>query len=267
MDPEELLKLGEGIDYLNGMGGSDDMFEEEEDSPFPEVRASVSNYDDPDMPCLTFRALALGCFFTSLGAGLNAYFQIRYPAPFITTVVIQLISYPVGTALARWLPAREWSSPKLLRRLGMDSEWSLNPGPFNIKEHTVIVIMANVSISPTYGLGLVLSFDKYFNIKTGFWFDFLLIFSTTVTGFVFAGLTRRFLVWPANLIWPQNLVTSTLLNTFHAGDDGDDGGMSRYRFFFYVFIGATVWYLVPGFLFTGLSAFSWLCWIAPSELP
>ena len=33
---------------------------EEEDSPFPEVRASVSNVDDPDMPTLTIRMWFVG---------------------------------------------------------------------------------------------------------------------------------------------------------------------------------------------------------------
>jgi hypothetical protein len=33
---------------------------EEEDSPFPEVRASVSNIDDPDMPALTLRMWFVG---------------------------------------------------------------------------------------------------------------------------------------------------------------------------------------------------------------
>ena len=33
---------------------------EEEDSPYPEVRASVSNIDDPEMPCLTLRMWAIG---------------------------------------------------------------------------------------------------------------------------------------------------------------------------------------------------------------
>ena len=33
---------------------------EEEDSPFPEVRASVSNIDDSEMPCLTLRMWVIG---------------------------------------------------------------------------------------------------------------------------------------------------------------------------------------------------------------
>ena len=33
---------------------------EDEDSPFPEVRASVSNIDDPEMPALTIRMWIVG---------------------------------------------------------------------------------------------------------------------------------------------------------------------------------------------------------------
>ena len=246
VDPEDLMKLGAETDYAQGIDPAG-VFEEEEDSPFPEVRASVSNYDDVDMPCLTFRALFLGCTFTMIGAALNTYFQIRYPSPFVTPIVIQVITYPLGAFLARFLPATEYRSPSWLQRLGMPAEWSLNPGPFNIKEHSVIVIMANVGIAPAFGIHVTLALDKYYNIKTGYGFDLLLLLSTQMIGFVFAGLTRRFLIWPAALIWPQSLVTCTLLNTFHAEDDeSSDGSLTRFRYFLYVFAGALVWYFVPG---------------------
>lgn len=38
----------------------DGIAEEEEDSPYAEVRASVSNIDDPEMPCLTLRMWTIG---------------------------------------------------------------------------------------------------------------------------------------------------------------------------------------------------------------
>ena len=59
------------------------MDEDEDDSPYPEVRASVSNIDDPDMPALTFRVWVLGLLLCILGAGLNTFFNFRYPAPFV----------------------------------------------------------------------------------------------------------------------------------------------------------------------------------------
>jgi len=48
---------------------------------------------------------------------------------------------------------------------------------------------------------------------------------------------------------------------------GDRGGMTRLRFFTYAFIGSAVWYIVPGYLFTALSYFTWVCWIAPNNAP
>lgn len=40
---------------------------DEEDSPYPEVRASVSNIDDPEMPALTFRMWFVGLTLLLLG--------------------------------------------------------------------------------------------------------------------------------------------------------------------------------------------------------
>lgn len=49
----------------------------EEDSPFAEVRASVSNLDDPEMPCLTFRSMFLGIFFCVVFGAINCFFYLR----------------------------------------------------------------------------------------------------------------------------------------------------------------------------------------------
>ncbi|KIO18573.1 hypothetical protein M407DRAFT_55885, partial [Tulasnella calospora MUT 4182] len=100
----------------------------EEDSPYPEVRASVSNTDDPEMPCLTFRMWAIGlslCF--SMNAA-NTYFTLRSPAPYMTAPATVILSYACGKLLAATFPIRSWTIA--------GSEFSLNPGPFNIKEHT-----------------------------------------------------------------------------------------------------------------------------------
>ena len=51
-----------------------------------------------------------------------------------------LLSYPIGKAWARYLPN--------VSLFGM----SLNPGPFTIKEHVIITIMATVSDGPAYAV-------------------------------------------------------------------------------------------------------------------
>ena len=245
MDPEQLLKMAAELDFLRDH--TDDLLAEEEDSPFAEVRASVSNYDDPEMPCLTLRSLFLGIVFTIFGAALNTYFELRYPSPIVTPIVVQILAYPFGVGMARLLPAKTFNSPKWMMKLGIAESWSPNPGPFNIKEHTVIIIMSNVGIAPSFSINVPLIISKYFQHPTSFGFDILLLLSTQIVGFSFAGLCRRFLVWPAMLIWPQSLVNCTLLNTFHAeDDDGSDGSLTRFRYFCYLFVAAAIWYFVPG---------------------
>jgi hypothetical protein len=68
--------------------------------------------------------------------------------------------------------------------------------------------------------------------------QWMLVMSTQLIGFSIGGLCRRFLVSPPSMIWPSNLVSSALFNTLHqketAGSTGR-GGMSRERFFVYVF--------------------------------
>jgi len=39
---------------------------DDEDSPFPEVRASVSNIDDPDMPAMTIRMWFVGLLLCTI---------------------------------------------------------------------------------------------------------------------------------------------------------------------------------------------------------
>ena len=233
--------------------------EEEEDSPYAEVRASVSNIDDPEMPTMTFRVWFLGLTLVFISASINTLFNFRYPAPWFLPSLVLLIAYPFGKALALILPTRTWVFPGIF-----GGKFSLNPGPFNIKEHVLIYMMANVGAAPAYVLNAIVVADKYYGLDFGPVFETLLILATTLTGFGFAGLCRELLIKPASMIWPQNLVSCTLLNTLHAEDDNRTTGISRYRFFIYVMIDTFLWTFLPGFLFLSLSYFSWMCWIAPS---
>ncbi|WRT65925.1 OPT family small oligopeptide transporter [Kwoniella shivajii] len=231
----------------------------EEDSPYPEVRASVSNIDDPEMPALTLRAWFIGLFFVVIGSAINTFFHFRTPAPYISPLIIQVIVYPVGKFAAWLLPITTWHFPKWLG----GSQFTLNSGPFNIKEHTVIVMMANAAISPAYALYATVSSELYYKHKFGYGFDIMFILATQLTGFTMAGICRRFVVWPASMIWPGILAITTNLNTLHAEEDGFQGGMSRFKFLIIGIASAFAWYFLPGFLFTALSYFSYACWIAP----
>ncbi|KAG5637343.1 hypothetical protein H0H81_004900 [Sphagnurus paluster] len=95
----------------------------EDDSPYPEVRSAVANFDDPDMPASTLRAWILGILWAVLIPGMNQFFYLRYPSVAIGGLVAQLLVFPLGRAWARILPN--------VTLCGVE----INPGPFSIKEH------------------------------------------------------------------------------------------------------------------------------------
>ena len=79
----------------------------------------------------------IGSLFAATGAGVNILFSMRAPSISISTLIAQLVAYPIGNLWAKYMPNRTFNTFGL--------EWELNPGTFTIKEHTLITIMANVS--------------------------------------------------------------------------------------------------------------------------
>ncbi|KAL9939609.1 hypothetical protein V8E36_001426 [Tilletia maclaganii] len=229
-----------------------------EDSIYPEVRAAVSNVDDPDMPVNTFRAWFIGLLFTILLSALNQFFSFRYPSVFISSLVAQLVAYPFGRLLASGLTMRDFKTP-----LG---SFCLNPGPFNVKEHTMITVMANVTAGGAYATEVIGVQRFLYNQRWGAAYQILLVLSTQLIGFSYAGFCRRWLVWPAAMIWPANLVQTALLSTLHHTQQAEIGRMSRERFFAFAFLGAFCWHFFPGYIFTALSTLNWACWIAPNNI-
>ncbi|KAH7926403.1 OPT oligopeptide transporter [Leucogyrophana mollusca] len=228
----------------------------EEDSPYAEVCSAVSNVDDRSMPVGTFRAWTLGLMWTILLPGLNQFFYFRYPYVSISSLVSQLLSFPLGLLWARVVPD--------VTIFGV----AINPGPFTIKEHVLVTIMGTVGYQSAYATDIVAVQRFYYNQVFSFAFQWMLLMSTQLIGFSMGGAMRRFLIEPPSMIWPANLVTCALFNTLHSAYNGFDahGGISRQRFFAYTFVGGCCWYFVPGYLFQALSYFSWVCWIVPNNI-
>lgn len=86
-------------------------------------------------------------------------------------------------------------------------------------------------------------------------------------GFSFAGILRQFLVWPSSMIWPGVLVRCALLNAMHSTyGKKDTKHISRERFLYLTMLGSFLYFWLPGYLWTGLSMFNWVCWIAPNNV-
>ncbi|KAM3482364.1 hypothetical protein MY5147_000212 [Beauveria neobassiana] len=225
------------------------------------VRAAVRNYDE-DVPANTVRAWTIGLTLTVIGASMNTLFSLRQPSISIGPLVAQIVAYPLGHAWARLMPAREF------RTCGL--RWSLNPGPFNIKEHAVITVMASVSFSVAYSTDIILAQLVFYKQDFGILFQLLLTISTQSLGYGIAGVMRKFLVYPASMIWPENLVSVTLLNAMYEQSSAPDhkilgGSMPRLRWFALVSVASFFYFFIPGFFARFLSVFAFPTWLAPDN--
>lgn len=128
----------------------------------------VDNHDQPMMPASTFRAWFIGTIYVAAGyvdhhasdpawrspppcasadwkfhrAFINQFFSIRQPGITVSASVAQLLAFPAGKFLEAILPSREFTT--------FGYTWSLNSGKFNLKEHMVITIMANVGFATPF---------------------------------------------------------------------------------------------------------------------
>lgn len=107
------------------------------------------------------------------------------------SLVAELLAFPCGVFLAKILPIYTIN-------LGPLGKWCINPDDqFNIKEHAVITIMANVS----YGFGsadatniLQATAPAFYNIALRTGFKVLVVLCCQLLGFGVAGLASPWLV-------------------------------------------------------------------------
>ena len=264
------------------------------DSPYPEVRAAVANTDDPSMVVNTFRVYVsffwlkaifihitfcrwvIGLVLSSVISSFNTVILLRctrfssllriliftvhkVPYVLITPLFAQVVSFPMGKFL-------EWILPRY-RISVFGYSFSLSPGPFNIKEHALITIMIDAVVDGNAVTDISAAARILYDERWPISKQFLLGLVFQSLGFSFAGILRQFLVWPSNMIWPGALVRCALLNAMHSNySKRETNHISRERLLYLAMFCSFVWYWVPGYLWTGLSVFNWVCWIAPNNV-
>ncbi|OMO85306.1 Oligopeptide transporter OPT superfamily [Corchorus capsularis] len=166
LDPEKHAINGE-----NAGGDADDL------SPVEEVRLTVANTDDPTLPVWTFRMWFLGLISCALLSFLNQFFVYRTEPLVISQITVQVASLPIGQFMAKVLPRKRFGLPGLGSR-----KFSLNPGPFNMKEHVLITIFANAGSAfgsgSAYAVGIVTIIKAFYGRQISFLASWLLIITT-----------------------------------------------------------------------------------------
>nr|KAJ3422003.1 hypothetical protein HK105_001565 [Polyrhizophydium stewartii] len=217
--------------------------------------AIVPQADDPDMSSFTVRAFVLGTIWAVMLAFANTVFSFRTNSFIVPSSAATLLSYPMGVFLARVLPS------------GI-----LNPGPFTIKEHVLIYVMAASGGGLAYGIDNVVSQKWILNQEgIGFLGAFAFVLSMQMIGYGLAGMCRAILVRPKAMLWPSNLSSIALFVSFHNNDEEKEDqessryALSRYSFFWVAFSFTFLWQLLPGYLASVLQAVSLLCFFSTND--
>ncbi|KAK3835832.1 MAG: OPT oligopeptide transporter protein-domain-containing protein [Linnemannia elongata] len=235
--------------------------EQEENSRIEAVRLVVPVTDNLDLVCITFRFWILSLFFSIIGSVIYQYYYFRVASGTFSIYFVNLASYALGTGMAKYLPTRKFT-------IGGYS-MSLNPGPFNIKEHAVIGIAVSTAATSAYAIDILTVTDLFLKHRINTLGAFILILTTQCLGYGMAGFLRKYLVYPAEMVWWSNLVHVVFYNAMHNTDEFKTKKMIRgwsYMKYFWIFCGGMfLWEFVPQFLAPMLGFFSWICWIAPFD--
>ncbi|KAI0204958.1 OPT oligopeptide transporter protein-domain-containing protein [Astrocystis sublimbata] len=282
---------GESDDLrVDGESGSDPQDEDPPDnSPYSQVRASVAPFDNTTLSINTPRMWILSALFSILGSSTNLFFSLRYPSVAITPVIALLLVHPLGLlwdySLKRQhdppeefvdgvrssMTASRVGSPGLANekrgRFHRLRLW-LAQGSWNEKEHTCVYVSANISFGFAFATDVIVEQTQFYKQEVSIVYQLLLILSTQILGYTFAGLTRRFLVRPSGMIWPGTLMSAAMFATLHKEQNEPANGwkISRWNFFFVVWLSAFVFYFLPGLLMPALSYFNVITWFAPKNV-
>lgn len=254
-----------------------------DNSPYPQVRASVTATDNLDASINTPRMWILSMLCALIGSASNLFFSLRFPSVAITPIIALVVVHPLGRAWDRLLkssddPAVSYdygdrAGPVSPQHDGKQSPWRtqlrlwLAQGKWNEKEHACVYISSNVSFGFAFATDIIVEQSKFYKQDVSVVYQILLTISTQILGYSFAGLTRRYLVRPPSMIWPGILMSTAMFTTMHSSENKVANGwrITRWRFFVIVWFSAFAWYFLPGFLMPALSYFNVITWFAPKS--
>ncbi|KAI1443533.1 OPT superfamily oligopeptide transporter [Annulohypoxylon stygium] len=224
----------------------------------PEVRRIVSLHDDPTLPTLTFRYFLLSIIFVIPGAFLSAMNSFRTTYAPYSVFFVQIAGNYVGLWLARILPSRQIRIPFTKQ------SFSLNPGPWSVKEHVLITVTAASGATGNLAVTPIALGDLYFNTRVHPAAAIFFMWSIDAIGYAFAAIARQVLLYEPAYPWFQALCQTALFETQHKQNKNPTPtARKQMRVFWWVLLGITLWQFLPEYVFPMTSSLAFLCWVAP----
>lgn len=196
--PEATIEKPRFVLTANDSDGNEKEIPEDDprvrDIPFY-VRRVVSLTDDPTLPTLTFRYFVLTVIFVIPGAFLSMMSHFRTTFAPYSVFFVQIASSYAGTWLADVLPA--WTVKVPFTSWG----FSLNPGPFSVKEHVLITISAASGATYNMGYAPISMAELYFGQRVNPAVAIFFMWGIVWVGYSFAAIARQFLIYDPQYPW------------------------------------------------------------------
>lgn len=222
-----------------------------------QVRQLINLTDDPTLPTITFRYFILSLIFVVPGAFLSQMSYFRTTKAPYSVFFVQIACHYAGHFLARTLPA--W----VIRLPGTGWSFSLNPGPWSIKEHVLVTITAASGATYNLGYAPIVLAELWYGTRVHPAVGIFFMLAIVWIGYSFAALARNMLVPDPEYIWPKALMQTTLFETFRKTDNSSALARRQMKVFFFALLGMTLWQFFPEYVFPFTSSLAFLCWVAP----
>lgn len=222
-----------------------------------QVRQLINLTDDPTLPTITFRYFILSMIFVIPGAFLSQMSYFRTTKAPYSVFFVQIACHYAGHFLANTLPA--W----VIRLPGTGWSFSLNPGPWSIKEHVLVTITAASGATYNLGYAPIVLAELWYGTRVNPAVAIFFMLAIVWIGYSFAALARNMLVPDPEYIWPKALMQTTLFETFRKTDNSSALARRQMKVFFFALLGMTLWQFFPEYVFPFTSSLAFLCWVAP----
>jgi OPT oligopeptide transporter protein len=173
-----------------------------------------------------FTGLGLSCF----GSVLQEIFYFKPQTIFVSVVFLTVLAYILGEFMALVIP-----------RKGAIGRF-LNPGPFNMKEHASITLMASAASQSALATEALAAQELFYGGYPNKAAGIFVVITAQLIGFGLAGLLRTILVHPTHMLWPMNLPITSLLESLHKDKAV---AKARLKIFYIVFFTMFVWEVFP----------------------
>jgi len=135
-----------------------------------------------------------------------------------------------------------------------------NPGPFNAREHMLLMCAMSDASSTAYVANTLWFMEVKLKQNLGWTGDFILIAVTKLIGYGLAALFYRVLISSKRMPWPTAIYQAEVYRVMHEKNGG------RLRVFMFLLITTFVYTWVPDFFWPGLSSIAVLCWFSSSHV-